>query len=119
MEDDKISFRDVKRQFISSEPVGNSCKLGGHQVHQVIERSMRVKYISVVRKENKMKQRRRLRKVIHIEQRTKIGALGNSIVNESEFRFMPIAHNLLLPLVKVTMKPSERSGKYSIIFKFS
>src|SRR6218665_352239 len=98
MEDDKISFRDVKRQFISSEPVGNSCKLGGHQVHQVIERSMRVKYISVVRKENKMKQTRRLRKVIHIEQeeqRTKIGALGDSVVNEFEFRFMLIARNLL------------------------
>jgi len=58
VEDDKVSFGDVKRQFISSEPVGNSCKLGVHQVHQVVERSMRVKYIRVVRKENKVKQRR-------------------------------------------------------------
>ena len=34
VEDDKISFGHVKRQFIISEPVGNSCKLGVHQVHQ-------------------------------------------------------------------------------------
>jgi len=36
VEDDKISFGHVKQQFISSEPVGNSCKLGGPSGDQEI-----------------------------------------------------------------------------------